>query len=129
MNANEYVLSWLLWHQAVKYLQHDIPLVEEAAIRFPRQYGGMLRLIGKEAHNKEQEAARELRRNGIRILGEKLEHGELFLMWQQKGETEMLRVLESKVRFEVQKKLNELMQKFADDRREQEYSRPPLHTL
>lgn len=38
MNPQELVLSWLLWHQAVKFLQHDIPLVQSADVRFPKVY-------------------------------------------------------------------------------------------
>jgi|GEM_PF-5244555 len=52
LESKELVMSWLLWHQVVKFLQHDIPLVEEAEVRFPRQYSTIFRLIGKEAYYK-----------------------------------------------------------------------------
>jgi hypothetical protein len=116
MNPQELVMSWLLWHQAVKYIQHDLPLMESSETRFPTVYAGFLRLLGKAAYAKEQEASKELRRAGIRVLGEKWDHGEYFLMWQHRGETQIVRMLDGKLRFEVQKKIDELMVKFAEER-------------
>ncbi|MDA5110526.1 hypothetical protein O3V59_19495 [Brevibacillus thermoruber] len=87
MNPQELVLSWLLWHQVVKYIQHDLPLMESSDTRFPTVYAGFLRLLGKEAYAKEQEAAKELRRAGITILGEKIDSGEHFVMWRHGGQT------------------------------------------
>jgi hypothetical protein len=116
MNLDEMVITWLLWHQAVEFLKRDIPLMESSDTRFPIVYGAYLRLLGKAAFTKEREAAKELRRAGIRILGEKWDRGEYFLMWQHRGETEIVRMLEGKLRFEVQKKVDELMIRLAEGR-------------
>jgi hypothetical protein len=109
MNPHELVKTWLLWHQAVEFLKHDIPLMESSDTRFPIVYCGFLRLLGKEAFAKEQGAAKELRRAGIRILGEKWNRGEYFLMWQYREETQIVRMLDGKLRFEVQKKVDEMI--------------------
>ncbi|TRY24373.1 hypothetical protein FOI68_17120 [Brevibacillus sp. LEMMJ03] len=113
---NRVVLSWLLWHQAVEFLKHDIPLMESSDTRFPIVYGAYLRLLGKAALTKEQEATKGLRRAGITILGEKTDRGEYFVMWRQGGQTEMLRIHEQKLRAEVQKKIDKLMVKIAEER-------------
>jgi len=75
-----------------------------------------MRQIGRQAFAKEKAASLELRRNGIKILGEKWDQGELFLMWQYKGETELLRIYEGKLRFEVQKRINELILKSSGEK-------------
>jgi hypothetical protein len=92
MNPHELVMAWLFWHQAVEYLKHDIPLMESSDTRFPIVYGAYLRLLGKAALTKEQEATKGLRRAGITILGEKIDSGEHFVMWLQRGETEIVRM-------------------------------------
>jgi hypothetical protein len=101
MNPDELVLSWLLWHQAVEFLKHDIPLMESADVRFPKVYADSLRLIGKQAFAKERETHRELRRHGVRILGQKTDRGEHFVLWRHLGHTELLRINEAKMRTEV----------------------------
>jgi hypothetical protein len=113
MNPYELVLSWLLWHQAVEFLKHDIPLMQSADIRFPTVYAGFLRLLGKEAYAREQEAAKELRRAGVTVLGEKTDRGEHLIMWRKGGQTELLRVHLEKLTAEIQKKVDELIHLFA----------------
>jgi hypothetical protein len=116
VEPHELVQTWLLWHQAVEFLKHDIPLMESSETRFPIVYAGFLRLLGKAAFTKEREAAKELRRAGITILGEKTDRGEYFVMWRQGGQTEMLRIHEAKLRVEVQKNIDELMVNFVEER-------------
>jgi hypothetical protein len=116
MNPHELVMTWLLWHQAVEFLKHDIPLMESSDTRFPIVYGAYLRLIGKAALTKEREAAKEMRRAGIAIMGEKNDRSEHFVMWRWGGQTEILRIHEAKLRAEVQKKIDELMVKIAEER-------------
>lgn len=114
MNPVELVMSWLLWHQAAAFLQHDKSLVESAPVRFPKEYGMILQRLGQQANHKAQEAYRQLRRAGISILGKKVDRGELFLMWKHRGQTELLRILEAKLRAEVQKKVDELMENLTE---------------
>ena len=109
MEPQELVLAWLLWHQAVEFLKHDLTLMESSDTRFPVVYGGFLRLLGKEALSREQVAAKELRRAGVTILGEKTDRGEHFIMWRQGGRTDLLRIHQEKLRTAVQKKVDELM--------------------
>jgi hypothetical protein len=116
MNPQEMVLTWLLWRQAVEYLKHDIPLMESSDTRFPTVYGGFLRLLGKAAFTKEQEAVKELRRAGITIMGEKIDRSEHFVMWRWGDQTEMLRIHEAKLRVEEQKNIDELMVKIKEER-------------
>jgi hypothetical protein len=76
-------------------------------------YTGFLRLLGKAAFAKEQEAAKELRHAGITILGEKTNRGEHFVMWRQSGQTELLRIKQEKVKAEGQEKIDKLIHAFA----------------
>lgn len=116
VETKQLVLTWLHWHQAVEFLKHDIPLMESSDARFPTVYAGFLRLLGKKAYAKEQEAAKELRRAGITILGEKTDRGEHFVMWRHGGQTDLLRIHEVKLRAEVQKKVDMLMCNLTDER-------------
>jgi hypothetical protein len=88
-NPDELVMSWLLWHQAVEFLKHYIPLMESSDTRFQAVYAGFLRFLGKAAYAKEQEAAKELRRAGF---GEKNDRSEQFVMWRHGGQTDLLRI-------------------------------------
>lgn len=112
MVSAELVVNWILWTHAVKFLQHDIKLVEASEVRFPTQYTQMIKLIGREAYRRSQDATKQLRQHRIHILGEKLQHGEYFLMWQYDGKTEMTRILESKLQADAQRKVEELMREF-----------------
>ncbi|WP_156829089.1 hypothetical protein [Cohnella laeviribosi] len=116
MNPHELVLTWLLWHQTVELLKHDIPLMESSDTRFPIVYAGFLRLLGKAAFTKEREAAKELRRAGITIIGEKNDRSEHIVMWRWGDQTEILRIHEVKLREEVQKMIDKLMVKIAEER-------------
>ncbi len=63
-------------------MQDDLPLVV-ASDTFLIVYGAYLRLLGKAAFTKEREAAKELRRAGITIMGQKSDRSEHFVMWRQ----------------------------------------------
>ncbi|GED35041.1 hypothetical protein P9G84_31410 [Brevibacillus centrosporus] len=110
-STEEIMLEWLYWHHAVEYMKQDIPKVESAELRFPFFAGWVLRQIGSQAYAKEQEAAKELRENKIRILKEKLDQGELFVIWSYRGNSDIFRIHERKLRTEVQKRIDELMMK------------------
>lgn len=109
MEANEQVMTWLVWHQAVKYIQQDIPRVESMDLRFPSLATWVLRLLGSQVYKMEQETAKVLKANGIRIVKEKVDQGELFVVWSHRGSTDIFRIHEGKLRSEVQNKINELM--------------------
>lgn len=64
-------------------MQDDLPLVVSSDTRFLIVYGAYLRLLGKAAFTKEREAAKELRRAGITIMGQKSDRSEHFVMWRQ----------------------------------------------
>lgn len=109
LDGNERVMTWILLHQAVKYIQQDLPKVESAGLRFPFVAGGLLRQIGSRVYAKEQEMTKDLKANGIRIVKEKMDQGELFVVWSHRGSTDIFRIHEGKLRSEVQKKIDELI--------------------
>jgi len=85
--------------------------LETTELRFPLFAGWVLRQIGSRVYAKEREAAKELRVNGIRFVKEKVDHGEFFVVWSHRGNTDILRITEGKLQTEVQKRIDELMMK------------------
>lgn len=65
--------------------------------------------LGSCVYAKEQEAAKELRANGIRIV-KKMDKGVLFGVWSYRGTVEMLRLHEAQLCKAVQGKVDEVMQ-------------------
>lgn len=114
MELDELVFEWIVWHQAVEYIKQDLPKVESANLRFPFLAGGILRQLGNNVYRKEQEVAKELRSSGIKIIKEKLDRGELFVVWSHQGMTDILRIHEGKLRTEVQKKVDGLINTFLE---------------
>ncbi|WP_419877649.1 hypothetical protein [Brevibacillus centrosporus] len=110
MRPEEMMMEWLYWHHAVEYMKQDLPKLEAAdSLRFPLFAGWVLRQLGSQAYAKEQEAAKELRANGIRVVKEKVDRGEVFVVWSHRGNTDIFRIRERELRAEVQKKIDELM--------------------
>ncbi|MED4749975.1 hypothetical protein [Brevibacillus choshinensis] len=109
MEQNELIMDWFLWHQAVEYVKQDLPDVESADLRFPLIAGWVLRRIGSQVFLKEKEAAQKLKENRIRIAKEKFDQGEYFVVWSQRGDTDIFRIQEGRLRTEVQKKMEDII--------------------
>lgn len=118
MEQNEQtVMEWFLWHRAVEFIKQDIFQVESAELSFPLFAGWVLRQTGRQVYAKERAAANELRANGIRFVKEKLDLGEIFVVWAHRGNTDIIRISEEKLRAEVQKKVDELFQDFIPEKK------------
>lgn len=114
-SPEELMLEWLLWHHTVEYMQQDLPKLEAADnLRFPLFAGWVLRQLGSQVYAKEQEAAKEMRANGVRFVKEKFDRGELLVAWSHRGITDIYRIGERKLRLEVQKKIDEIMVKMIE---------------
>ncbi|MGK5512279.1 hypothetical protein [Brevibacillus formosus] len=74
MEANELVMQWLIWHQAVKNIQKDLVEVESLDLKIPNLGIALLRQVGSQTFQKKQEAAKELQSNGIRVVKVKSEN-------------------------------------------------------
>lgn len=84
------------------------------SLRFPFYASGLLRQLGNKVYGKEQEVAKELRLSEVKIIKEKLDRGELFVVWSHQGVTDILRIHEGKLRTEVQKKVDGLINTFLE---------------
>lgn len=109
MEQIELIMEWFLWHQSVEYIKEDLPEVESADVRFPLIAGWVLRRIGSQVYAKEKEAAQVLKENRIRIVKEKFDQGDFFVVWSHRGNTDIFRIKEGRLRTEVQKKIEDLM--------------------
>ncbi|GIO09688.1 hypothetical protein J31TS6_57160 [Brevibacillus reuszeri] len=118
MEPTDLVKEWLVWHQAVKYIQNDLPHLESAPMRFPVLGTSILRHLGSQVYKQKQLAAKELQTNGIRVIKEKEESNEVLIAWSQRGQVDILRVHELTLRLEAQKRLNDIKKKFIDERKD-----------
>ncbi|WP_301171006.1 hypothetical protein [Brevibacillus nitrificans] len=116
MEQNELIMEWFLWHRSVEYLKEDLPEVESADLRFPLIAGWVLRRIGNQVYAKEREAAQVLKEHGIRIVREKFDQGEFFVVWSYRGNTDISRINEGRLRAEVQKKIGDIMKMMTEIR-------------
>ncbi|MED1792859.1 hypothetical protein P4V54_09260 [Brevibacillus nitrificans] len=116
MEQNELIMEWFLWHRAVEYIKEDLPEVESADMRFPLIAGWVLRRIGSQVYQKEKEAALVLKENRIRIVKEKFDQGVLFVVWSYRGNTDIFRINEGRLRAEVQKKIGDMMKMMTEIR-------------
>ena len=116
MDAAELVRSWFAWRKTVEFLRHDREKILGAPVRFPKDYAFVLERFEREAQARESDLRSQLRRHDVRILGEVTDRGEHFVTWRWGGQTEMLRIHEAKLRVEVQKNIDELMVKIAEER-------------
>lgn len=115
MEAPELLEDWIMWHYAVEYLKQDVSRVESAdSLGLPYLAGAVLRHLGSQVYAKEQEAAKVMRANGVRFVKEKFDRGELLVAWSQRGNTDIYRIGERKLRLEVQKKIDEIMVKMIE---------------
>lgn len=118
LEHNNLVKEWLIWHQAVKYIQNDLPHLESSPMRFPVLGTSILRHLGSQVYKQKQLAAKELQTNGIRVIKEKEEANEVLIVWSQRGQVDILREHELTLRLEVQKRLNDIKKKFIDARKD-----------
>ncbi|WP_289138408.1 hypothetical protein [uncultured Brevibacillus sp.] len=118
MEPIDRVWTWITWHHAVEYVKQDLPQVESMDIRFPFFPGWILRQIGSKAYAKEQETTKELKANGIRIVKEKFDKGELFVIWAHRGSTDIFRISEGKLRSKVQEKINEITKQMMEENKD-----------
>ncbi|GED70920.1 hypothetical protein BRE01_46220 [Brevibacillus reuszeri] len=116
MEPNDLVKEWLIWHQAVKYIQNDLSHLESVSMTFPELGTSILRHLGSQMYKQKKLAANELQKNGIRVIKEKEEANEVLIVWSQRGQVDILREHELTLRLEVQKRLKETKQKFIDER-------------
>ena len=118
LEPNDLVKEWLIWHQAVKYIQNDLLHLESAQMRFPVLGTSILRHLGSQVYKRKQQAAKELQANGIRVIKEKEEANEVLIVWSQRGQVDILREHELTLRLEIQKRLKDIKNKFIDDRKD-----------
>ncbi|MBO8162361.1 MAG: hypothetical protein H0Z34_01435 [Brevibacillus sp.] len=102
-------MTWLTWKQAVSFLRGDATLVAGSRLRFPRAYKLLWRFLTDAAQAMEEAAYADLRRLDVRLLGNQLDRGEHFVVWQHRGKIRILRVRKEQLRANVQRKLAELM--------------------
>lgn len=105
------VRSWFVWKSAAQYLEQDAKVIKASDVRFPKGYAHILNYIERYAKSMTEEAARHMRKRDIRILGEQMNQNEYFVMWKHRGKTNLLRVHDNSLRLEVQKKMNEVVEK------------------
>lgn len=117
MESELLIKEWLLWHRAVEYIKHDLPQIETVETRIPVYVGAILRHLGNQAYRREQEAFDSLRANGIRITKEKVDRGEVFIVWSYKGNVDILSIEERKLQPLVQQKVDELISDIAQNRK------------
>ncbi|MFF2529145.1 hypothetical protein ACFVS2_09555 [Brevibacillus sp. NPDC058079] len=117
MEANELVMGWLIWHQAVKYIQHDLAKVESLDLKIPNLGMALLRQVGSLAFKKKQEAAKELQSKGIRVVKEKNENSEVLIAWAKRGQVDILCVHELTLQQEGQGRIEELMENIVEVKR------------
>jgi hypothetical protein len=92
------------------YLIWSASKIEMAPLlKFPKGWANVLRHLAIHAEKKAQEEYRNIRRDGISILGVQFDRGEHFVMWKAKGETHLFRIHVSKLREEAQKRLDSMV--------------------
>lgn len=103
------VFEWYVWKSAIGYFERDSKLISNSEVRFPRGYQHIFNYMGCYAQRLAEYFSRQLRRRDVRILGEKTDRNEHFVLWKHRGETRMLRIHENKLRYVVQLKMNEMV--------------------
>lgn len=114
MEQNELIMEWFLWHRSVEYIKEDLPMMESTEVRFPIIAEWVLRRIGSKAFLKEKEAAQVLKDNRIRIVKEKFDQGDFFVVWSHRGCTDIFRISDRELGIEVQKKISDIMRSMTE---------------
>ncbi|EJL44037.1 hypothetical protein PMI08_02155 [Brevibacillus sp. CF112] len=111
VDPKERMHNWFILHKTVDFLKKDLDCSKDAPLRLPFALTESIRLIGSTAYAAERASAKELKITGIRLLKEFYDQREYFVVWSYRGETHLLRLHENAVRIQVQKRVQEFIEK------------------
>lgn len=115
VDVESLVYEWFVWKSAGIFLERDAQVIGDSNVRFPTGYQQLLIFMKCYSERIVEYYYRQIRKRDIRILAEQEDCKEFFVLWKHRGSTRMLRIHETKIRIEVQEKINEIINRMSDD--------------
>lgn len=107
-----HLFSWIVWRQAVEFLEHDLTVLEQTDVRILEGYRQLLAFLLEAAKTMVQASAQDLRKHDIRVLGEIVDRQEYFVFWRHRGKTGLFRMQVRELVQHVQQKVDGLVEQF-----------------
>lgn len=114
-SAEDDILNWFAWVQAIKTIQVDQKNVPAAQMKLPQITTLFLQELEGLAMKQLSLSRQLLTKRGIRILGHKFDRNEYFVFFFYNGKTDMYRYSKETLALHIQKKVDSLSIFFSNE--------------
>lgn len=106
-NIHMLIFTWFSWLKTTQAMHADREeLLQSAPLKIPAVTSYIFDQLERMAHGQLNLAQQELSTNKIRILSNKYDQGEYFVIWQQRGKTDLSRYDINTLAPQIQENMN-----------------------